>query len=93
VKETTMRTQISQALAARYRDADTGLLDAYSHTCLERIWRSEHFSYFMTNMLHSSSDDTPFANRLKLSELRYVTRSRAAAHSLAENYVGLPFAA
>lgn len=70
-----------------------GLLDGYSRTCLERIWRSEHFSYFMTNMLHASSAESEFENRLKLSELRYVTSSRAAAQALAENYVGLPFAA
>lgn len=55
------------------------------------MWRAEHFSYFMTNMLHSSPDDSPFVNRLKFAELKYVTRSRAAAQSLAENYVGLPF--
>jgi p-hydroxybenzoate 3-monooxygenase len=84
---------LSKALAARYREARTDLLDAYSKTCLERIWRAEHFSYVMTNMLHPAHDDTPFANRLKLSELRYVTSSRHAACALAENYVGLPFAA
>ena len=45
----------------------------------------------MTNMLHSSPEDSPFVNRLKFAELKYVTRSRAAAQALAENYVGLPF--
>ncbi|AYZ63372.1 4-hydroxybenzoate 3-monooxygenase [Burkholderia multivorans] len=82
---------LARALGARYRDGDAALLDAYSATCLDRIWRAEHFSYFMTNMLHPSEDDTPFVNRLKLAELKYVTRSRAAAQALAENYVGLPF--
>lgn len=83
---------LSRALAARYRDGGTDLLEAYSSTCLERIWRAEHFSYFMTNMLHPSFDETDFVNRLKMSELKYVTSSAAAAQSLAENYVGLPFA-
>ncbi|WP_175718431.1 4-hydroxybenzoate 3-monooxygenase [Burkholderia anthina] len=82
---------LSRALGARYRNGDATPLERYSATCLERVWRAEHFSYFMTNMLHSSPDDTPFVNRLKLAELKYVTRSRAAAQSLAENYVGLPF--
>ncbi|WP_323123223.1 4-hydroxybenzoate 3-monooxygenase [Burkholderia alba] len=82
---------LSRALGARYRDGDSASLDAYTSTCLERVWRAEHFSYFMTNMLHPSADDTPFVNRLKLAELKYVTRSAAAAQSLAENYVGLPF--
>jgi p-hydroxybenzoate 3-monooxygenase len=82
---------LSKALAAHYRDGRDDLLAAYSSTCLARVWRAEHFSYFMTNMLHPSSDDTPFVNRLKLSELRYVARSDAAARMVAENYVGLPF--
>ncbi|PCE30189.1 4-hydroxybenzoate 3-monooxygenase [Burkholderia ubonensis] len=82
---------LARALGAHYRHGDAALLDAYSATCLDRIWRAEHFSYFMTNMLHPSTDDTPFVNRLKLAELKYVTRSRAAAQALAENYVGLPF--
>ncbi|QTO45577.1 4-hydroxybenzoate 3-monooxygenase [Burkholderia latens] len=82
---------LSRALGARYRNGDTTPLERYSATCLERVWRAEHFSYFMTNMLHSSPEDSPFVNRLKFAELKYVTRSRAAAQSLAENYVGLPF--
>ncbi|MEX3955796.1 4-hydroxybenzoate 3-monooxygenase [Trinickia sp. EG282A] len=83
---------LSRALAARYRDGRVDLIEAYSTTCLERVWRAEHFSYFMTNMLHPSADETSFVNRLKMSELKYVTTSAAAAQSLAENYVGLPFA-
>ncbi|WP_175798591.1 4-hydroxybenzoate 3-monooxygenase [Burkholderia ambifaria] len=82
---------LSRALGARYRTGDATPLDTYSATCLERVWRAEHFSYYMTNMLHSSPEDSPFVNRLKFAELKYVTRSRAAAQSLAENYVGLPF--
>ncbi|CAB3791071.1 4-hydroxybenzoate 3-monooxygenase [Pararobbsia alpina] len=83
---------LSKAFASRYLDGSTDLLDAYSSHCLERVWRAEHFSYFMTNMLHPSFDETPFVNRLKLSELKYVSSSHAAASALAENYVGLPFA-
>ncbi|BEU25317.1 4-hydroxybenzoate 3-monooxygenase [Paraburkholderia sp. 22B1P] len=82
---------LSKALAARYREGRDDLLAAYSATCLERVWRAEHFSYFMTNMLHPSFDDTSFVNRLKMAELRYVAHSDAAARMLAENYVGLPF--
>lgn len=84
---------LALALGALYRDGDATQLDAYSSACLERVWRAEHFSYFMTNMLHRAPEDTPFGHKLKQSELHYVTTSRAAAQSLAENYVGLPFAA
>jgi p-hydroxybenzoate 3-monooxygenase len=72
-------------------------LDAFSDTCLRRIWRAEHFSWWMTSMLHrfDDADDPsefagPFGRGLQLSQLRYTVTSRAAATSLAENYVGLP---
>jgi p-hydroxybenzoate 3-monooxygenase len=79
---------LAEALIDRYRGAGDGRLTSYSRTCLRRVWRAEHFSYWMTTMLHKLSDD-PFEQRLQLSQLRYVTSSKAAATSLAENYVGL----
>lgn len=84
---------LAKAMRSHYRDGDDGPLGNYSKTCLERVWRAEHFSYSMTNMLHRNPEDSDFVNRLKLSELAYVTSSDAAAKALAENYVGLPFAA
>jgi p-hydroxybenzoate 3-monooxygenase len=67
----------------------TTALDSYSATCLRRVWRAEHFSYWMTLMLHKLDGDDPFEAKLQLSQLRYFTSSVAAATSLAENYVGL----
>jgi p-hydroxybenzoate 3-monooxygenase len=76
-------------------DALTGLLsgnsgpaDAYSATCLDRVWRASHFSWWMTTMLHVAGD--AMDEQLMQSQLRYVTGSRAAATTLAENYVGYP---
>jgi p-hydroxybenzoate 3-monooxygenase len=66
------------------------LADAYSATCLERVWRSTHFSWWMTTMLHRTPGADPMEVQLQLSQLRYTTTSRAAATSLAENYTGLP---
>jgi p-hydroxybenzoate 3-monooxygenase len=80
---------LSAALAAYYRSGRTDLLDAYSETCLRRVWRVQHFSWWMTEMLHRTGADE-FTARLQRSQLDYVTSSRAAATSLAENYVGLP---
>ena len=57
--------------------------------CLRRVWRAEHFSWWMTTMLHRLEGDDPFDLRLQESQLRYVTTSTAAATTLAENYVGL----
>jgi p-hydroxybenzoate 3-monooxygenase len=63
-------------------------LQEYSATALKRVWRAEHFSWWMTSMLHRFHDDTPFQHRLQLSELDYVVSSRAKALTLAESYVG-----
>ena len=81
---------LAEALIAWYQDGRSELLDRYSETCLRRVWRAEHFSWWMTSMLHRfPDDDGGFQHRLQLSQLRYVTTSRLAAASLAENYVGL----
>jgi len=65
--------------------------DGYSQRCLRRVWRVQHFSWWMTSMLHRVPDADPFTRQLQLSQLRYLTTSTAAATSFAENYVGLPF--
>jgi p-hydroxybenzoate 3-monooxygenase len=81
---------LADALVAWYGKGDRTLLDAYSDTCLRRVWRAEHFSWWMTTMLHRRPDNDEFDLRLQLSQLRYLRTSRVAATSLAENYVGLP---
>ncbi len=82
---------LSRALASFYKSGHTDLLAQYSETCLARIWRAEHFSWWMTSLLHRFPEHSPFQQRMQLSELEYVTSSKAAATALAENYVGLPF--
>jgi len=82
---------LAQALAEFYASGSAQPLERYSETALRRVWRAEHFSWWMTSMLHHFHDETPFHHRLQLSQLRYVAGSRAAATMLAENYVGLPF--
>jgi p-hydroxybenzoate 3-monooxygenase len=81
---------LAAALREHYANADDSALDAYSDTCLRRVWRAEHFSWWMTSMLHRfPGDEAGFEEKLQRSQLEYVTSSRAAATSLAENYVGL----
>ena len=77
------------ALAEFYTSGREDLLAAYSATCLQRVWKAQRFSWWMTSMLHRHG--TEFDYRRQIAELDYVTGSRAAATSLAENYVGLPF--
>jgi p-hydroxybenzoate 3-monooxygenase len=80
---------LADAIVAWYGAGDRAQLDAYSETCLRRVWRAEHFSWWMTTMLHRRPDGDDFDLRLQLSQLRYLRTSRVAATSLAENYVGI----
>jgi p-hydroxybenzoate 3-monooxygenase len=80
---------LAAALAAWYRDADGSLLERYSSDALRRVWRAEHFSWFMTSMLHRLEGGDEFDVKLQLAQLAYVCSSEKAAASLAENYVGL----
>jgi p-hydroxybenzoate 3-monooxygenase len=81
---------LARALVEFYASGGTDLLDRYSETCLRRVWLAQRFSWWMTSMLHRFDHDDDFQHRLQLTELDYVTSSRAAATTLAENYVGLP---
>ncbi len=80
---------LGEALTKFLQGGDGSLLDAYSDACLRRVWRVQHFSWWMTWMLHRFPDDDGFMRGLRRSQLDYVCSSRAAAATLAENYVGL----
>jgi len=81
---------LAEALRAVYQKNEAALLEAYSQTCLRRIWSAQRFSWWMTSLLHRFEDEPAFDLKRQLAELEYVTSSRAAAACLAENYVGLP---
>jgi p-hydroxybenzoate 3-monooxygenase len=81
---------LARALEASFRSGRSDLLRSYSETCLRRVWKAQRFSWWMTSMLHRFHEHNAFDHRRQLAELDYVTSSRAAATSLAENYVGLP---
>jgi p-hydroxybenzoate 3-monooxygenase len=81
---------LAKALAEFYATGRREPLNQYSTTCLRRVWKVQRFSWWMTSMLHKFGSDAGFDHRRQLAELDYVTGSRAASTSLAENYVGLP---
>jgi p-hydroxybenzoate 3-monooxygenase len=81
---------LAGALEEFYESGRRQRLDEYSATCLRRVWKVQRFSWWMTAMLHLFETENPFDQRRQLAELDYVTSSRAASQSLAENYVGLP---
>ena len=81
---------LARALKEFYSFSRRDLLDKYSSICLRRVWKAQRFSWWMTSMLHLFDTDNAFDRRRQLAELDYVTSSRAAQQTLAENYVGLP---
>jgi p-hydroxybenzoate 3-monooxygenase len=81
---------LARALSEYYDNGKTDQLGRYSEICLRRVWKVQRFSWWMTSLLHRFASDNPFDERRQLAELDYVTSSRAAAQTLAENYVGLP---
>lgn len=86
---------LAQGLTQALTGGGSSGLDAYSDLAVRRVWRCEHFSWWMTSMLHRFPADHPegdeFGLQMQLSQLRYYTTSEAAMRSLAENYVGIPF--
>ena len=80
---------LARALAGWLATGDEAGIEGYSDACLRRVWRVQHFSWWMTSMLHRPPGQDAFERKLQEAQLRYVTRSRAGATTLAENYVGL----
>ena len=79
------------ALREHYLDRSDAGLNAYSARALARVWKAERFSWWMTNLLHRFPDKDGFDRRIQQAEFDYLTQSRAAGVSIAENYVGLPY--
>jgi p-hydroxybenzoate 3-monooxygenase len=79
---------LAEALDQLLNHGDPALADSYSANSLDRVWRRTHFSWWMTTMLHTAPSGDPMETELQLAQLRYVTTSRAAATTLAENYTG-----
>ena len=82
---------LSRALIDHYRTGSMKEIDAYSDKCLRRVWKAVRFSWWMTSLMHRFPDTGDFGQKIQETELYYLTGSKAASTSLAENYVGLPF--
>lgn len=83
---------LAYSLAKFYQSGNPEPLARYTAICLRRVWKAERFSWYMTTTLHRHDEYSPFEHKLQMAELDYLTSSRAASTSLAENYVGLPIA-
>jgi p-hydroxybenzoate 3-monooxygenase len=83
---------LDRALGAFFEDGSTAPMEGYTAAALRRVWRAQHFSWWMTSMLHRFEGASEFDEKRQLAELELVTGSVPAATSLAETYVGLPYA-
>lgn len=81
---------LSRALIDYYKSNNAAHIDAYSQTCLGRVWKVERFSWYMSAMLHQFPENNAFEKRMQRAEFDYIRDSEAASLALAENYVGLP---
>lgn len=81
---------LSRALISHYKSGNDAHLEAYSATCLKRVWKVERFSWFMSTMLHQFPEFSGFEKRMQRAEFDHIAESETASRSLAENYVGLP---
>ena len=83
---------LARGVVEWYRSGQTALLDGYSARCLRRVWRVQEFSWYMSSLLHNLPHDDDFGRRLQRAELEWLVADEGTKRSLAENYVGLPFA-
>jgi p-hydroxybenzoate 3-monooxygenase len=81
---------LSEAIVAHYRKGRSDLLDGYSARCLQRVWKAQRFSWWLTGLMHRFPEASGFERRVQSAELAYLAGSKAAQTTLAENYVGLP---
>ena len=82
---------LSRALQEYYDEKSSAGIDHYSEKALSRVWKAVRFSWWMTAMMHRFPDTEGFGAKIQLAELNYLVNSKAAAASLSENYVGLPY--
>lgn len=82
---------LSSALVEYYAEGSERGIDEYSEKCLQRVWKAERFSWWMTHLLHRFETESEFDHKIKQAELSYVLGSIAGRTTLAENYVGLPY--
>ncbi|CAA0255151.1 4-hydroxybenzoate 3-monooxygenase [Acinetobacter baumannii] len=82
---------LSSALVEYYAEGSEQGINEYSEKCLQRVWKAERFSWWMTHLLHRFETESEFDHKIKQAELSYVLGSIAGKTTLAENYVGLPY--
>lgn len=81
---------LAEELERHLRGGAADALDGYAERALQRVWRAQHFSYWMTTMLHRLPDASDFDVRRQVGELTSIVSSAAGSTYLAEGYTGWP---
>ncbi len=81
---------LAEAFQDYYAEKSEAGINGYSARALDRVWKTERFSWAMTKLLHRFDEANSFDERMQNAEFAYLESSRAAQTALAENYVGLP---
>ncbi len=81
---------LAEALVDFFEEGNEHGVEQYSDRALARVWKSERFSWYLTNLMHRFPDTGTFERRMQVAELHYIASSTAAQTAIAENYVGLP---
>jgi p-hydroxybenzoate 3-monooxygenase len=87
----TFYTILTKVYSEGSLEGKTRLLERYSEICLRRVWNSQRFSWWMSNMLHNFEATSSFEANIRQSEIEYHLRSESGRRIIAEQYVGLPF--
>ena len=80
-----------EGLKAWYSKGDAEGLERYSAKALDRVWKTERFSWWFSTLMHRFPDQSDFDLRMQRAELEFLRTSPAAQKAFAENYVGLPY--
>ncbi|MEQ6249438.1 4-hydroxybenzoate 3-monooxygenase [Sulfitobacter sp. HNIBRBA3233] len=79
------------ALRDFYENGSEAGIDGYSEKALDRVWKTERFSWWFSSLLHRYPDQSPFDIKMQVAELEFLRSNKAAQRAMAENYVGLPY--
>ncbi|SEB63099.1 4-hydroxybenzoate 3-monooxygenase [Arthrobacter woluwensis] len=79
-----------EALDSFYTGGSEDLLDGYSERALGRVWKAQHFSSWMTSLLHAAPGESDFDRARRRGELDSVVSSAHGRAYLAESYTGWP---
>ena len=79
------------ALRDYYENGSEAGIDTYSEKALKRVWKAERFSWWFSSLMHRHPEQSEFDLAMQTAELEFLRSSAAAQHSMAENYVGLPY--